>query len=80
MAIEGVLTRRECADKWCATLWAPGPQFSVSPNSQIFNLHDFPFKFLVAFARVPIGRLGIGLPGTHKSRHLLVNLEKTGFS
>ena len=35
--IEGVLTRQ----KWCATLWAPGLQFSVSPNSQLFNFHDF---------------------------------------
>ena len=41
MAIEGVLTRQKCAEKWCATLWAPGLQFSVSPNSQIFNFQDF---------------------------------------
>ncbi len=40
MAIEGVLTRQKCADKWCATLWAPGLQFSVSPNRPILNFHD----------------------------------------
>ena len=42
MAIEGVLTRQKCAEKWCATLWAPGLQFSVSPNSQIFSKSWFP--------------------------------------
>ena len=41
MAIEGVLTRQKCAGKWCATLWAPGLQFSVSPNRRIFNFHGF---------------------------------------
>ena len=41
MAIEGVLVRRECEEKWRAILWDPVPQFSVSLNSQIFNFHDF---------------------------------------
>ena len=41
IAIEGVLTRQKCAEKWCATLWATGLQFSVSPNSQVFNFQDF---------------------------------------
>ena len=41
MAIEGVLTRQKCADKWCATLWDPCLANLVSQNSQIFNLHDF---------------------------------------
>jgi len=35
MAIEGVLARQKFAAKWCATLWPPGIQFSVSPDSQI---------------------------------------------
>ena len=34
------MTRQKCAGKWCATLWAPGLQFSVSLNSQIFNFQD----------------------------------------
>jgi len=41
MAIEGVLTRQKCAEKWSVTLWALGLQCSVSPNNQIFNFHDF---------------------------------------
>ena len=41
IAIEGVLARQKCAEKWCAFLWAPGLQFSVSRNSQIFNFQDF---------------------------------------
>ena len=41
ITIEGVLTRQKCAEKWWATFWAPGLQFSVSPNSQILNCHDF---------------------------------------
>ena len=41
VGIEGALTRQKCAEKWCATLWAPGLQFSVSSNSQILNVHDF---------------------------------------
>jgi hypothetical protein len=40
IAIDGVLTRQKCAAKWCATLWGPGLQFSVSPHSQIFDCHD----------------------------------------
>ena len=40
MAIEGVLTRQKCAGKWCATLWDPVPQFSVTGNCEIFNFHD----------------------------------------
>ena len=41
MAIEGVLARRKCAEKWCATFWDPCSQFSVTGNCQIFNFHDF---------------------------------------
>ena len=41
MAIEGVLARRKCAEKWCASFWDPVPQFSVSLNSEILNFQDF---------------------------------------
>ena len=41
MAIEGVLTRQKCAETWCANLWAPGLQLSVSPNRQILNFQVF---------------------------------------
>ena len=41
IAIEGVLASWECAEKWCATLWDPVPQFSVSPNCEIIFVHDF---------------------------------------
>ena len=48
MAIEGVLARRKCAEKWCATFWDPVPQFSVSLNREIFNLHDLWHSWKVA--------------------------------
>ena len=41
MAIEGVLTRQKCADKWCSTLWDPCLADLVSQNSKIFNFQDF---------------------------------------
>ena len=40
VAIEGVLTRRKCAGKWCATFWAPRAPDLVALNSQIFILYD----------------------------------------
>ena len=41
MAIEGVLTRQKCAEKWCATFWDPCLANLVSQNSQILNFQDF---------------------------------------
>ena len=43
MVIECVLTRQECAEKWCATLWAPGLQCSVSPK----NYYVLPQKTVI---------------------------------
>ena len=37
----GGFDKTEVSGKWCATLWALGLQFFVSPNSQIFNFQDF---------------------------------------
>ena len=40
MAIEGVLARRKCAAKWCATFWTPRSPNLVSLNSKICNFPD----------------------------------------
>ena len=49
MAIEGILSRRKCAEKWCATFWDPVPQFSVSLNSGILNFQDFRHSWVSPF-------------------------------
>ena len=40
MAIEGVLTRRKCAEKWCATFEEPCLPNLVALNCQILIVYD----------------------------------------
>ena len=47
----GVLTRQQCAEKWCASFWAPGSRNLVTGKCQIFNFHDFRHFWKVASLR-----------------------------
>jgi len=48
MAIEGVLIRQKCAEKWCATLWDPRAPDLVAPNGEIFKFHNVRHVWKVA--------------------------------